>query len=352
MPWFARPTPRRTVPVAVVAAVSLLLAAGCGSSSGGSGQGGTPSATSSVSSMAGSGASSPTAAGAAGNAAPASASATADRKVMVITEENEAYHSVIGSSEAPYLNGLAQQYGLATRMTAGYPTRCPSLAAYILLTSGSTHGICDDAEAPSHQLTGDNLFRQVAASGREWRGYAQSMPTPCSPRNTPDKVYVVRHAPAPYYVSEAGRCPTWDVPLGTPTSGAMHDAVAAGTLPAFSFVTPDTCHDMHGEPACSGDPIPTADDWLKQWIPQILNGPDYKAGKLVVIITWDEGNDQDNHIPALVISPTTSKISSATQWTHCSTLRTVEELLGLPLLGCAADAPSMLATFHLEPSVP
>ena len=65
-------------------------------------------------------------------------------KVMVIAEENEEESAVIGSSEAPYLTRLAATYGQATNMQAGYPTECPSLAAYIIITSGDRAGICDD----------------------------------------------------------------------------------------------------------------------------------------------------------------------------------------------------------------
>ena len=38
--------------------------------------------------------------------------------------------------------------------------------------------------------------------------------------------------------------------------------------------------------------------------------------------------------------------SSAAAYTHCSTLRTAEELLRLPYLGCAATAVSFRTAFH------
>src|SRR3954466_5333514 len=60
------------------------------------------------------------------------------RKVMIIAEENHGYEQIIGNPRASYLNRLATQYGTATDYEAGYPARCPSLAAYILMTSGAT----------------------------------------------------------------------------------------------------------------------------------------------------------------------------------------------------------------------
>ena len=270
-------------------------------------------------------------------------------KVMIIPEENKEYGRIIGASDAPYVNKLATTYGTARSMGAGYAVSCPSLAAYILLTSGLTHGVCDDNDAVKHQFTGDNVFAQVAKAGKQYRQYAESMPTNCRRTNTGDGVYVVRHAVPPYYVTEnsSGRCAKWDVPLGSLTSGNLRNDVTNGTLPALSVVTPNTCHDMHGAGSCESSIVKNGDLWLSQWMAKVMAGPDYRNGRLAVFITWDEGNATDNHIPAVVVSPTTLKVSSGTRYTHCSLLRTVEEILGLPLLNCAASAASMRQEFKL-----
>ena len=269
------------------------------------------------------------------------------RKVMIIAEENKTYGQIIGSHQAPYLNRLATAYGSARAMDAGYPAACPSLAAYLLITSGDRYGICDDKGPRHHRVAGDNIFAQVAAAGRTWRVYGEDMPAPCARRNSADGVFLVRHTPAPYYLSEHDRCPGSDIPMGTPGKGALRDDVSTGNLPAYAFVTPNACHDMHTAHPCPGHGVPAGDAWLAQWVPQILAGPDFQAGRLVVIITWDEGSGSNNHIPTLVLSPTTRHRSPATPFTHCSTLATVEELLGLPRLGCAASTPTMTAAFHL-----
>jgi hypothetical protein len=267
-------------------------------------------------------------------------------KVMVIAEENETDSAVIGSSSAPYLTKLAATYGDATNMQAGYPVDCPSLAAYILITSGDRDGICDDGNPSAHRLSQGNIFQQVADSDRQWREYAEAMPSNCSRTNSSAKIYLVRHAPPPYYTSEAKRCQAWDVPMGTTTSGQLHSDLTTG-LPAYSFVTPDACDDMHGAPSCKGQLIAHGDDWLAQWMPQIIDSPDFSDGHLLVIITWDEGSRQDNHIPTLVVAPTIHGVKSAAALTHCSTLRVAEEVLDLPYLGCAADAASYLDAFPI-----
>ena len=277
----------------------------------------------------------------------AGASGPGYTKVLMVVEENKTYSEVIGSAAAPFLNRLADSYGLATAMNAGYRVGCPSLAAYIILTSGSDHGICDDDGPAEHPLAGENLFAQVARSGQQWRAYAESMPANCTARNASFGRYLVRHVPATYYLTERERCRQWAVPMGSVAAGALRDDVAAGRLPAFSFVTPNACNDMHGALGCNGGRVARGDRWLAQWMPVIPAGPDYGAGRLVVIITWDEGSGTNNHIPTLVISPSTHRVRAGIPWTHCSILRTIEEILQVPPLGCASTAASMRSAFML-----
>jgi hypothetical protein len=265
-------------------------------------------------------------------------------KVMIIPEENETDSAVIGSKHAPYLTQLAKTYGNATNMHAGYPVSCPSLAAYILITSGSRHGICDDKLPSVHQIASDNIFQQVATAGLQWRQYAESMTSNCQRTNGKPGKYLVRHAPPPYYTSEAGSCQAWDVPLGSISKGQLHDALING-LPAYSIVTANTCHEMHGSSACRTNLVKRGDDWLKAWVPKIIASQDFQAGRLVVVITWDEGSPHSNHIPTLVLTTSTHHKTSKTTYTHCSTLRTTERVLHLPYLGCAATAKSFQKAF-------
>jgi hypothetical protein len=282
-------------------------------------------------------------------AAPAHAEArqTAYAKVMIIVEENRTNGEIIGARDAPYLTGLARTYGSAARMVANYPPACPSLAGYILMTSGTTAGICDDKGPRHHPLTVPNVFAQLDAAHRPWRNYAENLPAPCARKNSADGMFLVRHTAVPYYTSEARTCKIGQVGLGTMDTGALRDDLRAGRLPAYSFVTPNACHDMHGAPGCPHGRVRTGDQWLSRWIPQILAGEDYRAGRLVVIITWDEGSVRDNHIPTVVISPSTRGVVAGDAYDHCSTLRTTEDLLGLARLGCARTATSMAPGFRL-----
>lgn len=270
----------------------------------------------------------------------------APTKVLLLMEENSEAGDVLGSGRTPYLDSVLDQAARMTQMRAGYPTRCPSLPAYLLLTSGSTHGVCDSDGPDVHPLDAPNLFDEVATSGREWRVYAEGMTTTCQRQDSDDGRYVVRHTAAPYFTSETGRCAAWQVPLGSVDGGALRDGLATG-LPAFSLVVPDLCHDMHGAEGCTGDRVEEGDAWLARWLPRILGSADYRSGDLAVVLTWDEGSALSNSIPTLVFHPALTGRTVEGRADHCDTLRTMSEVLDVPAHGCAAGAEGLVASQHL-----
>jgi phospholipase C len=221
--------------------------------------------------------------------------------------------------------------------------RQPSLPNYIAATSGDTWGIADDGAPAAHPLTAPSIFSQVRDAGMTWRSYQESAPASCS--LTSSGLYAVKHDPAPYYLGIRADCASWDVPLGTTSAGRLVDDITAGTLPAFSFITPNLCNDMHD---CS---VATGDRWLSQIVPKILAGPNYLAGDTALVITFDEGTSTSNRIATIVVSPTTpAGTRSAAAFDHYSLLRTTEEMLGITtFLGHAGDpgTAGMRAAFGL-----
>jgi len=263
--------------------------------------------------------------------------------VVWIFMENHTYGQVIGSADAPFETGLAHRCGTATHYAS---VGNPSLPNYIGATSGDTQGVDDDAGPASHALTADNLFRQVRASGRQARSYQESMPANCA--LSPKGDYAVKHNPAAYYTGsvpersgggDRAACATDDVALGTPTSGALADALDHDTLPAFSFITPNLCDDTHN---CA---VATGDTWLKAWITRLAASAAYRSGTTAIFVAWDEYTP----MPSIVVSPSVRSGSvMESPVDHYSLLRTTEELLGIGnLLGRAAQAPSMRAAFGL-----
>ena len=98
----------------------------------------------------------------------------------------------------------------------------------------------------------------------------------------------------------------------------------------YSLIVPNLCNDAHD---C---PLSTADAWLKNLVPRILDSPAWKDGG-VLFITFDEADGQDrqaNRVATLVIAPSVVPgTRSSVPHTHYSLLRTVQDGLGLDLPG-------------------
>ena len=75
-------------------------------------------------------------------------------------------------------------------------------------------------------------------------------------------------------------------------------------------------------------------------MPLILASDAWKNNGLL-LITWDEGDGNDNHVLTLAIQPNPLESTSARAYNHYSLLATVEDRLGLARLGRAADSSAM-----------
>jgi phosphatidylinositol-3-phosphatase len=256
--------------------------------------------------------------------------------VVWIWFENKA--PVVGSSAAPTFTSLAAACGLATDYHA---ITHPSLPNYLAATGGSTFGVSDDNPPSSHPIGAASIFSQVRSAGREWRSYQESMPAPCALSDA--GTYAVRHNPAAYFTGIRTDCASWDVPMGSTSSGAFESDLANDRLPAFTFVTPNLCNDMHD---CS---VSTGDGWLKAWLPRIVSSPAYGRGRTAVIVTFDEDDrTAGNLVSTIVVAPSVPAATVSGQaFDHYSLLRTTEEMLGLGQIANAATAASMRSTFHL-----
>jgi hypothetical protein len=256
---------------------------------------------------------------------PAPAARSSTSHIAVIVMENEERGSVLGSSAAPYINGLASRYGTATH---SYAITHPSLPNYLALVSGSTQGIASDCT--NCQATGRNLGNQLDAKGLSWRSYLEGLPSPCFMGASSGR-YARKHDPFSYWPST--RC-------GHRASFVVLDSdLRHGTLPAFAFVTPDLCHDMHD---CS---VAEGDRFLAGLVPRLLTGIGPHG---YVVLTFDEGSSgagccggaaHGGEIATIVAGPDVVRgraMSAALD--HYGVLRTIEDTLGLPHLGAAANA--------------
>ena len=249
--------------------------------------------------------------------------------IAVILMENEEYGDIVGSSSTPYINGLARRSALATQM---YAIRHPSLPNYLALTSGSTHGI--DSDCTDCRVTATSIVDQLDRAGLSWKAYMEDLPHPCfTGAGAGD--YAKKHDPFVYYTAVANspsRC-AHVVPL---TALAVDER--SGKLPAFIWITPNLCHDMHD---C--DPA-TGDRFLSQLIPPLLSRLGLRG---LLVLTWDEGSSDNGccrlasggHVATILAGSSARQAARmVTPADHYSVLQAIEDLWRLPRLGGAACA--------------
>jgi hypothetical protein len=196
------------------------------------------------------------------------------------------------------------------------------LNQYIGETSGVTNTatVNDCSPSTTCRPKDNNVFRQVRLAGGTARSFVEGATTGCSASGN-----AAKHVPALYY-------------FGTYTDGtgthSDHDFCNAevrpytefdpNNLPTYAFVTPTLCNDGHD---CSNTVV---DDWARANIQPVLDSAAYRAGTVAVFVWYDE----DHPVSNLHIAPTTHKgnITQVGVGTHAALLKTIEDMLGLPVM--------------------
>lgn len=312
--------------------------------------------------------------------------------VFVINIENKGYRTLWGAhSAAPYLARTLRAQGVL--LPHYYGTAHHSLGNYLAQISGQGPDYAIQHDCPTYtrfretrpvaahgQVVGNGcvypqqvrtLPRQLTAAGLGWRGYMEDMGTPCQhPRlgardpwqkATARSQYATRHNPFVYFRSITAHpayCKAHVKALSALTADLKH----ASTTRAFTYLTPDLCHDAHDAHCADGGPggLRAANAWAKRWVPKILASPAFSQdGVLVITSDESEGVTVDSRaccgegvgpnagqpgidgpgggrLGALVISRfSTPGTTSTRSYNHYSLLGTVEDLFGLPRLGYA-----------------
>ena len=241
--------------------------------------------------------------------------------VFVVVMENHSYEQVWDTSSTPYITSLGKANAVATNFHA---LTHPSLPNYLDLFGGSNYDITNDCSPSSScHISATNLADNLEAKGLTWKGYMDSMPAPCTLKVSGQ--YAPKHNPFVYFDdirTNKARCDSGVVPY---TSLAT-DLASAATTPNLAFISPDECNDMH---SC---PIATGDKWLQTNLPPILSSPACTVDKCLLILTWDEDeNGSQNHVLTIFAGSAAKEgVTSAVSYTHFSTLRTIEDIFGLP----------------------
>jgi phosphatidylinositol-3-phosphatase len=244
--------------------------------------------------------------------------------VLVVVLENKTQSQVLGNRRAPRFNALARRYAVLSRYDG---VAHPSLPNYLALISGSTHGVRSDCVGCV--VSARNLADTLERASLGWKAYAEGLPR-AGFTGAFAGLYAKKHMPFLYFrdvLADPERRR-----LVVPLERLPRD-LAAGSLPAFSLIVPNLCHDMHSCPVAVGDA------WLGRFLTPLLRSP--KLAQSVVFVVTDESSDLRSRgpVPALALGPLVmpgSRYSAATS--HYGLLRTIEDALGLQRLGRSARA--------------
>jgi hypothetical protein len=278
------------------------------------------------------------------------------RTVFVIPFENKDATAIYGNtSDAPYINGLMATYAHATAFGDALPS-LPSEPHYVWMEAG-TNAFSDrtftndnDASASNSTSNTAHLTTQLQAAGIPWMSYQEGIAANTCPISSTGH-YAAKHDPFVFFQDVVGSPPSATnagcIAHHKPYSSFATDLAAGMT--GYVFITPDLCHDMHGDISCpsfitDGPNIKAGDTWLKTELPRLIEYT--KTHDAIVLLTWDEGNSS-NLIPFIAIGKhVKAGYTSTMTFTHSSLLKSIEQYLGVPVLPSVTSANNFADMFE------
>jgi hypothetical protein len=229
-----------------------------------------------------------------------------------------------------------------------FPTTVPSLPDQLTSANLSWKAYMEDM--------GNTPTRESATCGHPTVGSSDGTQTATAADN-----YATRHDPFMYFhsiIDNQAVCNAQVVNLDDLDA----DLGAVSSTANYVFITPSLCHDGHDSPCADGEPggLTSINGFLQEWVPKILASPAFQQDGLL-IITFDESNGFETDssaccgesaspnavlpglsglgggkVGAVLLSPFIKPGTVSTvDYNHYSTLRSVEDLFGLPYLGYA-----------------
>jgi hypothetical protein len=154
--------------------------------------------------------------------------------------------------------------------------------------------------------------------------------------------------------------PTWS------RSRNSRKDLAAGTVPNFSYIVPDECHDSHGAPPWCVDSGPInsvqqsfliaqMDAFVGEIVNAITSSSTWSTGTNAIVITFDEGAFAKSQIVTIVIANHGPRgLTDNTSFNHFSLLASLQQTLGLGCLlnSCTANPMTNLFAITGSTSIP
>ncbi|MGB8407606.1 MAG: alkaline phosphatase family protein [Mycobacterium sp.] len=276
--------------------------------------------------------------------------------VFMVYMENKGYGDIVGSPNAPYINSLANTYGVETDY---YALTHPSDPNYYPILGGSDFGI--NYNCAANCINAPNLADSIEAAGKTWAGYAQGMsaagPYVATSDYAPDELPFLAYQDI--YNNQA-RATAHILPL----TQMANDLQSASTTPNFAWFAANEANNMEGPvDGVSGVlkylgglltnhqyNVKAGDNFIQSTVSTIMDSPVWQdpTQKSAIFLTFDEDTDNlslgfgngGNHVVTIVIpSPgavaggmRSGHFTDDSYANHYSLARTIEDALGLPTL--------------------
>ena len=313
--------------------------------------------------------------------------------VVVFLENESATATFEDPTAAPALTTLRRQGAYVPNyFGAGHA----SLDNYVAVFSGEQPDAATEADclgmAPDsciYPAGVRTLATTLDKAGLSWKVYSEGMDGAPGGRNclhspslsVPDPYqgpgtngYATRHNPAPWFhsVLDQGTNESYCQAHSVDLAQLSTDDRSPSSLPRWSFVEPDTCHNGHDDQSgptggCALDPegpgapsgVAAINAWLPGFVKDLTTSPAWDS-RSVLAITFDEGSGSDTtgcsachdtsaggRVGALFIgAPVRAGFTSTWNGDHYGLMRTTEDSLGLPTLKSLATDAAAAATVH------
>lgn len=284
--------------------------------------------------------------------------APAIKVIFVIAMENHDARDIYGNTaNAPYINNvLMPKYARATKFVDELPPSIPSEPHYVWMEAGTnkfpdhTFANDNDPSVTNGTASKDHLVTQIrkAGTGIDWMSYQEGINAntgACPVRSS--GFYAAKHNPFIFFKDVAGKTPSQThayCAAHHQDYSALAADLAAGTVASYNFITPNQCHDMHGQSGCAdSNTIRAGDNWLKDNLPPLIDYANAHDG--VIYITWDEP-ESTTLSPFLAIGPhVRAGYAGAVQYNHSSLLKSIERSLQLKVLATVKGADDLADLF-------
>ena len=299
----------------------------------------------------------------------------APKHVIVIAMENKdavrtsatARDYIYGNvKDAPFINkSFSKEAALASNFIDEL-MKDRSQPHYILMEAGrttfdDTHFKCDNdplkscdllSRRPNWTTSREHLTAQIEDARRPaltWMTYQEGLDpgkTGACPIHS-SGLYAAKHNPFVYFSDVSGNPPdssSANCIAHTRDLSRFADDMASNSLASYVFISPNLCHDMHGALECLTGKVAKGDAFLRSFLPPLLSWA--RQNKGVVFLVWDEGDDSDR-IPFYAAGWGVKRgYDSKVRYSHRSVVKTVERILGLPILEAVKDANDLSDMFE------